>query len=513
MKKYFSFLPLLLAFSVFLYAQDKSLPRSNPEAEGVTAKGIIDFLDAAAKSKNEMHSFMFLRHGKVIAEGWWDPYKPGLKHTMYSLSKSFTSTGVGLAVSEGKLKLTDKVISFFPEYVPAQQSEYLKNLTVKDLLTMSVGQAPDPTPFIVQHDSNWIKLFLALPIQHQPGTVFLYNTMATFMLSAIVQKVAGQKLIDYLKPRLFDPLNIQGMDEEEDASGINTGGWGLRIKTEDMAKFGQLYLQKGNWQGKQLLPSKWVQEATTVKIMQSPEITGSKRDSSDWLQGYCYQFWRCRHNAYRGDGAFGQYIIVLPDQDAVIAITSETADMQNELNLVWDYLLPSISSSTLLRNTAADDLLKQRLAALALPFKTSTVAPSGAMLADQQFSFDSNAKHIRGIGLHFENDRCNLTLKTDAATYTIGFSSAGQLTGETEMPGPSLVSGSKSSIKRLAPYKIAGHYYWKDDHTLELKLRYIESPHTLSITCQLDGDKMTASFNNSFEGNKTTVITGKRATW
>jgi CubicO group peptidase (beta-lactamase class C family) len=262
---------LFLLFPLCLSAQLKStLPRSVPEAEGVSSEGIISFLGAVDKSNLGLHSFMFLRHGKVIAEGWWNPYRRDLKHTMYSLSKSFTSTAIGLAVSENRLTVNDKVISFFPGYPPDTISQYLGELTVQNLLTMSVGQTPDPTGTIVTRDSNWIRSFLALPILNKPGSVFLYNSLATYMLSAIVQKVTGQKVIDYLTPRLFNPLGIDGMDWETDPMGINTGGWGLRIKAEDMAKFGQLYLQKGKWNGKQLLPESWVEEATSIKILQSP---------------------------------------------------------------------------------------------------------------------------------------------------------------------------------------------------------------------------------------------------
>ena len=186
-----------------------------------------------------------------------------------------------------------------------------------------------------------MKKFLSIPIINEPGSKFLYNSLATYMLSAIVQKVTGEKVVDYLTPRLFEPLGIQGMDWEVDPMGINTGGWGLRVKTEDLAKFGQLYLQKGMWNGKQIIPADWIEEATTAKIMQDPDAPQSRKDSSDWLQGYCYQFWRCRNNAYRGDGAYGQFIIVMPEKDAVVAITAETSDMQDEINLVWKFLLPA----------------------------------------------------------------------------------------------------------------------------------------------------------------------------
>jgi CubicO group peptidase (beta-lactamase class C family) len=232
-------------------AQD-ALPRGIPEKEGVQSTAIIDFINAASHGRTEFHSFMFLRHGKVIAEGWWNPYSPNLRHTLYSTSKSFTAAAVGLALADKKLKLDDKVISFFPNELPNPISPYLEELTVKDVLMMSDGMDPDPT-VKVNTDTNWVKAFFAIPIVNKPGAKFLYNSAGTYMLSAIVQKVTGQKVIDYLRPRLFEPLGIFGEDWEISPQGVNTGGWGLRLKTEDMAKFGQLYLQDGVWKGKRIL--------------------------------------------------------------------------------------------------------------------------------------------------------------------------------------------------------------------------------------------------------------------
>ena len=240
---------ILLLIPISLLAQKSSLPRSTPEAEGVSSAGIIDFLNATAAGPHEFHSIMILRHGKVVAEGWWNPYAANLKHTMYSVSKTWTATAIGFAVSEKKLSVDDKVISFFPDDLPEQVSENLAELRVKDLLSMSVGQIPDPTgPVAVS--GNWARAFLSTPIVFKPGTQFLYNSAGTYMLSAIVQKVTGQKVIDYLKPRLFDPLGIEGVDWETSPQGVNTGGWGLRVKTEDMAKLGQLFLAKWDVEGK-----------------------------------------------------------------------------------------------------------------------------------------------------------------------------------------------------------------------------------------------------------------------
>jgi len=493
-----------LAISIFLLAsvcataqKATPFPLGTPEAEGVSSKGIYSFLEAAGKSKHEFHSIMILRHGKLIADGWWNPYRPDLLHSMYSVSKSFTSTAIGFAVTEKRITVNDKVISFFSDDLPQDFSPYLGDLTIKDLLTMSVGQEPDPTFSIATRDSNWVKAFLALPIKYKPGTKFLYNSLATYMLSAIVQKVTGQKEIDYLQPRLFGPLGIKGIDWETDVHGINTGGWGLRLKTADMAKLGQLYLQKGNWLGKQLLPKEWVEEATTMKIEQQPDSPQAVKDSSDWLQGYCYKFWRCRHHCYRADGAFGQYIIVMPDQDAVIAITSETADMQSELNLVWQYLLPAFHEGRLPADMKTQTALEQKLHALSLAIPTGIKSNHAfeTSIADKSFAIEPNGKKIETLAFHFKDNRCVLDLKTDTALYTFSFGDGKWAYGQTKRHGPNLLGPAKG----LPPFKVAGSYRWEDEHTLELTLRYIESPHTETITCHFDEGQIAVDVKNSFD--------------
>ena len=494
------------------YKSKEALPRSIPEAEGVSSEGIINFLDAAAKSKHEFHSFMFLRHGKVIAEGWWNPYRPDLKHTMYSTSKSFTATAIGFAVTEKLLTVNDKVISFFPQDLPDTISTFLSQLTVKDALSMSDGQEPDPTRIVVDRDSNWVKSFLALPILYKPGTKFLYNSLGTYMLSAIVQKVTGQKVIDYLQPRLFEPLGIEGIDWETDPKGINTGGWGLRLKTEDMAKFGQLFLQKGMWNGKQIIPAAWVEEASTLKIIQHPEITQGKKDSSDWEQGYCYQMWRCRYNAYRGDGAFGQFIIIMPEEDAVFAITAETQNMQDEINLLWDYLLPAMHKEKLQDNSIKAAALKQKLSALALPVPAQTSAsPVEKNISGKTFSILQNEKKIKTISFLFKDKVCHLTIKTDSATHQLAFSSGKWQGGETTRHGPYLLTNAKANLSGLPPFKVAGSYSWKDENTLELVLRYIESPHSEKMIFQFDKDNVTVEIQNSLDyGSKKTIFKGEK---
>jgi CubicO group peptidase (beta-lactamase class C family) len=300
------------------------LKQSSPEAQGIASAAILAFLDAIDAANIELNSLILLRHGHQIARGWWTPYAADVPHMLFSLSKSFTSTAVGMAVAEGRLSVQDHVVDFFPDDLPQQVSENLAAMTVHHLLSMNTGHDTDTTPFLHETskgDGNWARAFLARPVEHKPGTHFVYNSGATYMCSAIVQKLTGQTVLAYLTPRLMEPLGIEGATWECCPRGINAGGWGLKIKTDDIANFGQLYLQQGNWQGQQLVTREWVAAATSKQTRNDPNI------NIDWEQGYGYQFWRCQHNGYRGDGAFGQYCVILPDQDAVIAITSGVRNM------------------------------------------------------------------------------------------------------------------------------------------------------------------------------------------
>ena len=340
------------------YAEPRNLPRSTPEAQGISSAAIRTFVEAANQNVDTMHSFMLVRHGYVVAEAWWKPQTAEMPHIMNSLSKSFTSTAVGLAVAEGKLSVDDPVLKFFPEEAPAQPTKNLQSMRVRDLLTMSTGHQTEPK-FVV--DAPWVQTFLSHPVDHKPGTHFMYNSAATHVQSASVRKVTGETVLEYLRPRLFEPLGIENPEWGSSPQGNTLGGWGVMLRTEDVAKFGQLYLQKGLWNGKQLVPSSWIEQAT------SRQVSNGSDPTKDWDQGYGFQFWRCRHGAFRGDGAHGQFCIVLSEQDAVIAITANTRDMQAQLNIVWDNLLAGFQSKPLPENSVELSKLKATVSHLAVP--------------------------------------------------------------------------------------------------------------------------------------------------
>jgi CubicO group peptidase (beta-lactamase class C family) len=465
------------------------LPRSTPEEQGVSSSAVLAFVEAADKDLDAMNSFMLVRHGHVVAEGWWAPYEADSPHSLYSLSKSFTSTAVGLAIAEGKLSVDDEVLKFFPEDAPPERSNNLKAMRVSDLLRMSTGHQTEPrrTP-----EEPWTRTFLAQPVPSKPGTHFLYNTSATYMLSAIVQKVTGSTVLDYLKPRLFEPLGIEHPTWESSPQGINAGGYGLSIRTEDIARFGQLYLQKGQWHGKSLVPAAWVEAAT------SRQTSNGSNPQSDWEQGYGYQFWRCRHNAYRGDGAFGQFCIVMPDQDAVIAITSGLRNMQAVVSLVWDKLLPALKPAPLAADDAARKKLEQTLAGLSLDPLEGSASP--ARVSNKKYVFPSNDRKLEAITLKSDSrdDAVTLVARFDGVDHSIpcgrGAWRKGRLAFGTLSEQPAAASGG-----------------WTGDDTFTARICFYETPFIITVNLKFSGDQLLfdSGSNVGFGSTKPVRLVGK----
>ena len=488
-------LAMAVAGGARLSAQGSAaLPRSTPEREGVSSSAILSFVQAVDTAVDAMNSFMLVRHGRVIAEGWWTPYDAGTPHILYSLSKSFTSTAVGLAIAEGKLSLDDPVLEFFPEDAPAQPSANLRAMRIRDLLRMQTGHVTEPS-FITPADSTlrdatWARRFLMHPVTFKPGTHFLYNSGATYMLSAIVQKVTGQTVRDYLTPRLFVPLGIESPTWVSSPQGINAGAYGLAVRTEDIAKLGQLYVQKGVWNGKQLISSAWVDAAT------SRQTSNGSAPTSDWDQGYGYQFWRSRHDTYRGDGAFGQYMMVMPQYDAVVAITSGVRDMQAVMNLVWDKLLPAFSSSPLADNAPARGALQAKLARLSVGMPSGRPNASLATrVIGRWYDLPENDRGIKAVSLDFTASAPALLVRTAA--------------GETRTPigmgtwvrsRTAFNNGIDRMLSVLPQPAVAASGGWTTDSTFTVKLIAPETPFYSTLVFTFDGDKLflDTDYNVSF---------------
>ncbi len=482
-----SIVTLIVAGNAIGFGAD--LPRSSPEAQGVSSAAVLSFVEAADHDLDSMHSFMLVRHGHVVAEGWWSPYNAQSPHALFSLSKSFTSTAVGLAIAERKLSLDDNVLKFFPESAPSDVSANLKAMRVSDLLRMSTGhQTEPPRPA----DQPWTKAFLAHPVPFKPGTHFLYNTSGTYMLSAIVQKATGQTVLEYLRPRLFEPLGIEHPTWETSPEGISTGGYGLSVRTEAIARFGQLYLQKGRWHGRQLVPEAWVEAAT------ARQTSNGSSPSSDWDQGYGYQFWRCRHGAYRGDGAFGQYCIVLPEQDAVIAITSGVKDMQAVLNLIWDKLLPALKPSPLSSDEATQQRLEHTLKNLGLHPAEGSGSP--AQVLHRKYVFAANEHKLEAITLESTGHDGIVTLvaRFDGVERRIA---CGRGTWQRGRMGWAL----------LPEQPAAASGAWTKDDTFAVKLCFYETPFIATIRLKFAGPELQydGELNVGFGPTKAPRLTGK----
>jgi CubicO group peptidase (beta-lactamase class C family) len=473
----------------FCSAAAPGLPRSSPEAQGVSSAALLAFVEAADQKIESMNSFMLVRHGHVIAEGWWSPYDADSPHSLYSLSKSFTSTAVGLAIADGKLSLDDEVLKFFPGETPEEPSKNLKAMRVSDLLRMSTGHQAEPARTA---DRPWTKTFLAQAVPHKPGTHFLYNTSATYMLSAIVQKATGTTVLDYLRPRLFDPLGIEHPTWEASPQGISAGGFGLSIRTEDIAKFGQLYLQKGRWNEKPLVPEAWVEAAT------ARQTSNGSNPKSDWDQGYGYQFWRCRHNAYRGDGAFGQYCIVMPDQDAVIAITSGVKDMQAVLDLIWDKLLPAMGPAPLSTDDDSRKKLEHTLSSLTLRPQEGTGSP--AKVSNRKYVFPANDRKLEAIALLSDvtGGAVTLVARSNGVEHKIlcgrGAWQKGRMAYGTLPEQPAAVSGA-----------------WVADDTFKARICFYETPFIITLNLKFSGDQLLldSESNVGFRATKQPQLVGK----
>ena len=461
-------------------------PRSSPESQGVNSQAISQFLAAANASGISWHSFMLLRHGHVVAEGWWKPYEPQFVHSLYSLSKSFTSTAIGLLVKEGKLDIHSKVISFFPHDLPSVPGEHLQQMTVRSLLTMNTGHAKDTMPAMRASKDSWVRTYLAQPVEFEPGSHFLYNTGNTYMLGAIVYQITGQTLEQYLTPRLFQPLGIVGYDWEVSPQGLNTAGYGLRVRTEDIAKLGQLYLQKGRWNGEPLLTESWVNEATSYQ-------TASQVNNGDWSQGYGYQFWRCTHGFYRGDGAFGQFCIIMPELDAVVAVTGQSPDMQQSMNIIWEHLPGGMQRSALPEHEAGWAELKKDLAGLELPMvKGSVKSGIAAKMNGRSFAFSENDLGVHEMRFVLADKGGEVEVKAASGTMSLQF---GWESWELNDKRQDYVLGSKDMFPM--PSRIAGTGAWVDDHTLQVNVRMVEGIFGDRITCVFDGDTVKVGFLNS----------------
>ncbi len=463
------------------------LPRSTPEEQGVPSETIAAFFEKIEEKGYDVHGLMMIRHGKVIAEHWWAPYAPQYQHAMYSATKTFTGVAIGFAVKEGLLDIEDKVSSFFPGLLPETISPELASLSVKHLLTMSVGHAS--TSYAGSGESQ-VRSFLAAPFAHEPGTSFAYNITASHMLSHIITRVSGVTIHEYLKPRFLDPLGIEDVIWEMDNDGINMGNGGSHMKTSDMAKMGLFLINKGKWNGNQLLDPSWIEASVKPHIYQHPERTPEENEKAkdDGSQGYGYQIWMGRNNTYRAIGGQNQLIMVVPDYDFVLVCHSSIGDEAGFNELIYD-MLPSMSDKKLNAGKSFD--LKAEISGYAIrpPFEGTSV--SRVTTGTRRYKMDDNASGILSTLFRFDSEgNCYLTFVTASAIHNIPFGLDGWLHGMTDRT-LSMARTAYPNPMGVTPVITAGICSWTNPDQLSafyLSMFNPGSAETFRFT--FEGDKL-----------------------
>jgi CubicO group peptidase (beta-lactamase class C family) len=449
-------------------ARADSLPRRSPSEQGVDSRAVLAFIDEAAAQGVELHSLMLFRRGAVVAEGWWWPYRSDRLHMQHSLTKSVTACGVGLAIAEGRFGLDDKVVSFFEDEVPANAAPGLPQLTVRDLLTMQTGHGEGVSGSVWrQITTSWVAEFFKLPLVHEPGTTFVYNSASSFMLSALITRTTGQSLRDYLEPRLFQPLDIRNVQWDMGPGGINPGGNGLSWTTLDTLKLGLLHLQEGQWEGRQILPASWVSEATR------PRARNGR---------YGYQWWMGpSHSAYYAAGLFGQFCFVFPEHDAVLACTAGATD-EKLRDLVWRYFPAAFESEP-----GKDAVLAERCRNLRLlePL-TGTSSPRAQAVSGRKFAMQTNEDQVLSVRFDFNAERVVFSLQDARGTHNIAVGLHDWIESDTTMTGGKLHHQYEPDSLRV----VAGGR-WLDERTFEMTWQFVETAFRDKVVCRFDGDSLT----------------------
>lgn len=438
------------------YSWPDGLPRSTPEAQGVRSEAIADFFRALDEGGYEVHGIMILRHDQVIAEHWWYPYAPQFKHAMYSNTKTWTATAIGFAVQEGLLKVSDRVVDFFPDLAPAHPAPELASLTVEHLLTMSAGHR---STYYEGSGDDQVRAFLAMDYAHAPGTSFAYNITCSHMLSQIITRVTGETIYEYLRPRLFEPLGLsEDIVWEMDLSGRNMGNGGMHARTSDLAKFGTFLKNKGRWGGRQLLDPAWIEAMTTPHIWQNPDRDPAINAKDDGSQGYGYQTWMGRHGSWRAIGASNQLTLVVPDCDVVVAVHASIGD-ENGFNSLVYQLCDTMSDKKLKPAKGFD--LNAALAGYALKMPFAPGDPAATVRScTRRYALHQNDWGIRTVDFRFDKEgNVYLTLEADAFTTNLPFGLDGWKYGATDRK-PAFGRMVYANRMAVTPYETAGSCSW-----------------------------------------------------
>jgi CubicO group peptidase (beta-lactamase class C family) len=446
------------------------LKRGEPREAGINAAVVEAFLDDAETTGLDIHGLMLHRAGRVAAEGWRWPYRADRPRIMHSATKSVMASAIGMALEEGRFRLQDKVVSFFPELMSGDIDANLASMTVEDLLTMRSGHAGETSGSIWRGiPTSWTAEFFRIPVVYRPGTTFMYTSAASYMLSAILTAVTGQTLHDYLKPRFFEPLGI--VDEQWDLGpdNVNPGGNGLTMRTADLLKLGVLHAQRGVWEGRRILSEAWIAEAT--------------RSHGD---NYGYQWTTTPDGAYLALGIFMQFVMVFPRHQATLAVLGAVQEgsqlflpvVQRHFPRAFEEQLPAPEAQK------ADAHLRLRLAALSdQPPITAIHSETAARVSGRTFRIEPNPLGVTAVRFVFENDRCVFHLVDASGDHSVVCGLREWLESRTDMPGGDLHHGYS-----LQSAIIVAGATWTDEHTLRMTWIFAETAFRDTVVCRFDAD-------------------------
>ncbi|WP_248928049.1 serine hydrolase domain-containing protein [Paenibacillus hamazuiensis] len=472
-----------------------------PENHGLSSQAVLDFFAHIEHLGLKVGSFMLLQNGKATARFCRKPYREDGVQLLFSLSKSFTSIAAGIARDSGLLDLNDKVISFFPDKLPERISDNLEKMTVHHLLSMNTGHHENIYGAVAKEE-DWVKAFLSLDVRREPGSFYLYNTHATYMVSAIIERVAGQSLVDFLMPRLFEPLGIPRPSWETCPKGTIAGGMGLSLATESIAKFGQMLLDKGMYDGRRIVSESYIELATRKQSDNRSTAAGRP----DWGQGYGYQFHMCRRGAFRGDGAFGQLCFVAPREKIVIAATSSFTDMkplQTLLDLIYEHILDKLDKhSSMLPDEHAE--LEQRISSMMSPVAEAQPLPENTPNLDGHlYAIGKNPHQLSTIRFSMRGERLEVEFGYENET--------GRKVLPFHLTQPERAEDVFVKDLSLHRQEVVTYSSWPDCSTLKLTLVYIETPYVVAYTFKFSGPVLQLEFyqNVSFSPVKELHINGE----
>jgi CubicO group peptidase (beta-lactamase class C family) len=452
------------------------LNRAEPRDVGINSAVVEAFLDDAAASGLEIHGLMLHRAGRVAVAGWRWPYRADRPRIMHSVTKSVMASAIGLALEEGRFKLEDKVISFFPESLPAVVDDKLAAMTVENLLTMRAGHAAETSGSLWRGiQTSWTAEFFKIPVVHQPGTTFMYTSAASYMLSAILTKVTGETLHHYLKPRFFEPLGI--VDERWDIGpdNINPGGNGLTMRTADLLKLGVLHAQDGLWEGRRVLPEEWIAAATR----------------SHGPDNYGYQWAIAADDAYLAIGLFMQFVMVFPRQQATLAVVGALQEGSKVfLPVVYRHFPRAfVEQLPTAEAVRADEHLRDRLTAAGnAPQIVSYPSRTAAQISGRTFRIEPNALGVTAVRFVFESDRCVFHLADASGDHSVVCGLVDWIESHTDIPGADLHHGYA-----LDSAVVVASARWLDDSTLQMTWIFADTAFRDTVDCRFESGRVTVS--------------------